>query len=207
MPGVENKKVKSRKLKVKATDFAVRLFVAISLSAELRASFSALLQELRPLAPLAKFVPAGNLHLTLKFLGEVSQAKLDEVRSALSTIHSQQPARLDFRALAFFPNERHPKVLWVDVESTASLKSLAADIDRAMHTLGFPLETRDFTPHLTLARFYKPGLPPKLRIAVNENASRTFGSLTTADFHLIESKRKPSGAEYTVLETFPFVAS
>jgi 2'-5' RNA ligase len=185
----------------------VRLFVAISVSAELRASFSSLLQDLRPLAPLAKFVPAENLHLTLKFLGEVPRAKLDDVRSVLSTIRSQQPVTLEFRALAFFPNERQPKVLWMDVESTTILKSLAADIDHAMHTLGFPLETRAFTPHLTLARFYKPGVPPKLRLAVNENASRTLGSLNTGDFQLIESKLKPSGAEYGLLESFPFAAS
>jgi len=185
----------------------VRLFVAISLSAELRKTFSELLDELRPLAPLAKFVPTENLHLTLKFLGEVPPAKLDEVRSVLSTIHSAQPATLEFRALAFVPNERHPKVLWVDAESTASLQSLAADIDRAMHTLGFPLETRAFTPHLTLARFYKPRVPPKLRAAVGENASRSFGSLTASDFQLIESKLKRSGAEYTPLESFPFAAS
>jgi RNA 2',3'-cyclic 3'-phosphodiesterase len=185
----------------------VRLFVAISLSAELRASFSNLLQELRPLAPLAKFVPTENLHLTLKFLGEVPQAKLNEVRSVLGTIRPDQPVTLEFRGLAFFPNERHPKVLWVDVESTASLKSLAADIDRAMHTRGFPLETRVFTPHLTLARFYKPGVAPKLRAAVNENAWRSFGSLTTGNFQLVESKLKPSGAEYIVLESFPFANS
>jgi 2'-5' RNA ligase len=185
----------------------VRLFVAISLSAELRASFSSLLQELRPLAPLAKFVPAENLHLTLKFLGEVPQAKLDEARSVLSTIRSELPVTLEFRTLTFFPNQRHPKVLWVDVESAANLKSLAADIDRPRHTLGFPPETRVFTPHLTLARFYKPGIPPELRAAVNDNASRSFGSLTTGDFHLIESKLKPSGAEYAILESFRFAAS
>jgi 2'-5' RNA ligase len=199
-----NKEVRSKEVRTK---LAVRLFVAISLSAELRASFSGLLQELRPLAPLAKFVPTENLHLTLKFLGEVPQAKLDDVRSVLSTIRCERPIALEFRALAFFPNERRPKVLWVDVESTASLKSLAADIDRAMHTLGFPLETRAFTPHLTLARFYKPGVPANLRMAVTENGSRSFGSLTTGDFHLIESKLKPSGAEYNLLESFPFAAS
>lgn len=185
----------------------MRLFVAISLSAELRERFSALLRELRPLAPLAKFVPTENLHLTLKFLGEVPYAKLDEIRSVLSTIRSEQPATMEFRALAFFPNERHAKVLWVDVESTASLKSLVADIDRALHTLGFLPETCAFIPHLTLARFYKPDLPPKLRSAVDENAARRFGSLIASDFHLIESQLKPSGAEYTILESFPFAAS
>jgi 2'-5' RNA ligase len=185
----------------------VRLFIAISLSPEIRNDFSALLDKLSPLAPLAKFVPAENLHLTLKFLGEVPRAKLDAVCTTLSRIRSGHPVTLAFRSLGFFPNERNPRLLWVGVESSSELKSLAADIDHAMHKLGFPLENRDFIPHLTVARFYKPGLPPKLHAAVIENSSRSFGSLTATEVHLIQSKLKSSGAEYTIQQSFPFVAS
>ena len=185
----------------------MRLFVAISLSPELRQNFSTLLNELRPLAPTAKFVPAENLHLTLKFLGEVPPSKLDSVRAALSAIRAVQPVTLEFRALEFSPNERHAKVLWAAAESSSVLASLAADIDQALHGLGMLAENRRFKPHLTLARFYKPGLPPKFRAAVAEDSTRDFGSLTVTEFHLIESKLKPSGAEYTILESFHFVAS
>jgi 2'-5' RNA ligase len=59
-------------------------------------------------------------------------------------------------------------------------------------------------PHLTLARFQPPRLPEKLRAVIQENAPREFGSLRTSQFHLIESKLKPSGAEYTTLESFSF---
>jgi RNA 2',3'-cyclic 3'-phosphodiesterase len=185
----------------------VRLFVAISLSPELRNIFSALLRELRPLAPLAKFVPVENLHLTLKFLGEVAHSQTDAIRTTLSTIRSAQPVTLESCALEFSPNERHAKVLWAAAESSLILKSLAADVDHALHELGFLSENRPFKPHLTLSRFYKAGLPPKFRAAVAENAARRFGSLTITEFHLIESKLKPAGAEYTTLQSFPFVAS
>jgi len=185
----------------------VRLFVAISLTPELLEAFSALLQELRPLAPLAKFVPAENLHLTLKFLGEVAPSQLDALRTTLSAIHSVRPVTLEFHALEFSPNERHARVLWAPAESSSVLKSLAEDIDHALHQLGLLSENRPFKAHLTLARFYKPGLPPKFRATVAENAARSFGSLTTAEFHLMESKLKPTGAEYTILQSFPFVAS
>lgn len=186
---------------------ALRLFVAISLSPELRQDLSALLAELRPLAPLAKFVPAENLHLTLKFLGEVPLAQLDSVRAALSAICSAQPVTLKFHALEFSPNERHARVLWAPAEASSVLTSLARNIDQVLHQLGFLTENRPFKPHLTLARFYKPGLPAKFRAAVAENAARSFGLLTTAEFHLLESRLKPAGAEYTILESFPFVAS
>jgi 2'-5' RNA ligase len=185
----------------------LRLFVAISLSTELRDTFSALLQELRPLAPTAKFVPVENLHLTLKFLGEVTSSQQDVLRGALSPIRSGLPVTLEFHALEFSPNERHAKVLWAAAESSSALKSLAADIDHALQQLGFLSENRLFKPHLTLARFYKPGLSPKFRAAVAENAARSFGSLTVTQFHLIESKLKPTGAEYAILQSFPFVAS
>jgi 2'-5' RNA ligase len=184
----------------------LRLFVAISLSTELRNTFSALLQELRPLAPTAKFVPAENLHLTLKFLGEVPPSNLAALLATLSAIHSGEPVTLEFHALEFSPNERHAKVLWAAAESSSALTSLAADIDHTLHQLGFLAENRPFKPHLTLARFYKPGLPPKFRAAVAENTARSFGSLTTTEFHLIESNLKPTGAEYTILQSFPFVA-
>jgi 2'-5' RNA ligase len=73
--------------------------------------------------------------------------------------------------------------------------------------LGIPQEKRPFSAHLTLARFEPPGLPEKLRAAIRENASREFGSVAAGEFHLIASKLKPGGAEYTTLETFPFVAA
>ena len=65
-------------------------------------------------------------------------------------------------------------------------------------------EKRAFVPHLTLARFAPAGLPEKLRIAVQKNGERGFGSFQAREFHLIESKLKPSGAEYTSLASFPF---
>jgi 2'-5' RNA ligase len=92
------------------------------------------------------------------------------------------------------------------MESSPNLKALAQDVDRAVHQLGFALEDRSFAPHLTLARFNPPGMPPLLSIAAKENATRSFGSFTAGDFHLIESKLKPTGAEYTTLQSFSFVA-
>jgi len=111
---------------------------------------------------------------------------------------------LDFRGLGFFPNEKHPRVFWAGIEASPNLKLLAADIERAMETLGIAREQRPFSPHLTLARFEPPRLPENLRAAIQENARRDFGSLQTNQFHLIESKLKPSGAEYTTFESFSF---
>jgi 2'-5' RNA ligase len=182
----------------------VRLFIAIDIPENIRTGFASLLKEFRAVAPQAKWVRAENLHVTLKFLGETEPAKLGALQNVLAGVRSPAPVNLEFRGLGFFPNEKRPRVFWAGMEASPNLKTLAADIDQAAHRLGFPLEARPFTPHLTLARFSLPGIPPKLLLAVNEKKAQSFGSLRTQELHLIESKLKPTGAEYTTLQTFRF---
>jgi 2'-5' RNA ligase len=184
----------------------MRLFIAINVLAEIRCSLGSFVEELRVIAPQAKWVRAENLHLTLKFLGETDPAKLERVQTALSTIRTSQPVILDFRGFGFFPTLQRPQVFWAAMNSSANLQALALDIDRTLHAIGFPVEQRPFTAHLTLARFHPSGPLPNLLAAVKHHSSRSFGSLTAHEFHLIESKPKSTGAEYTTVKTFPFVA-
>jgi len=184
----------------------VRLFVAIEIPSEVRENLAALIRELHAIAPKEKWVRAENLHVTLKFIGEVASEKLGEICQALAVVRSDSLVKLDFRGLGFFPHEKHPRVFWAGIEATPNLKKLAADIDVVTEKLGMPREQRPFSPHLTLARFESGKMPEKLQVAVRGNITREFGSLETKQFHLIESKLKPSGAEYTTLQSFPFVA-
>jgi 2'-5' RNA ligase len=184
----------------------VRLFVALEIPAVVRENLAALLASFRAITKEPRWVRAENLHVTLKFLGEVAESKLDAVRRALGEIHSKQALMLEFRGLRFFPNEKHPRVLWASMEASPNLRTLAADIEGAMEELGFPREKKKFSPHLTLARLERPRLQEALRKAIAENQLREFGSLSTNEFHLIQSKLKPSGAEYTTLASFRFVS-
>jgi 2'-5' RNA ligase len=185
----------------------MRLFVALELPATVRENLGALLESLRAVSPQTRWVRSENLHLTLKFIGEAAETKLAAIRSALAGARSDQPTTVIFRGLGFFPNEKRPRVFWAGIEASPNLKTLAAEIDRATEKLGIPREQRPFSPHLTLARFEPPELPEKLRSAIQENSAREFGSFRTNQYHLIESKLKPSGAEYTTLESFPFAAA
>lgn len=150
---------------------------------------------------------AENLHVTLKFLGEVAEARINVVRSELGKIRSDNVAALEFRGLGFFPNEKHPRVFWAGMEASPNLKTLAGDIEGAMEKLGIRCEKREFSPHLTLARLERPRLPEALRKLIADNQQREFGSLQTKEFHLIQSKLKPSGAEYTTVATFQFASN
>ena len=185
----------------------MRLFVALELPAAVRENLAALLKALRAVSPQTRWVRPENLHLTLKFMGEVPETEFAVIRNALAAARSDQPVALEFRGLGFFPNEKRPRVFWAGIEASPNLKTLAAEIDRAAEKLGIPREQRPFAPHLTLARFEPPELPEKLRSAIEENAAREFGSFRTNQYLLIESKLKPSGAGYTTLESFPFAAA
>ena len=185
----------------------MRLFVALEIPTAGRKTLAALLNSLRAFSAQPRWVRPENLHVTLKFIGEWPHEKLDFLRGALAAVHLNEPVKLDFRGLGFFPNEIRPRVFWAGIEASSNLITLASEIDHATEKLGVPREQRPFSPHLTLARFEPPGLPEKLRSAIQENAAREFGALHTNEFQLIESKLKPSGAEYTTLQTFPFAAA
>jgi len=184
----------------------VRLFVALEIPITARQNLATLIASLRAVTREPRWVRAENLHLTLKFLGDVAEDKLAAVQTALGGIRSHQAVTLEIRGLGFFPSEKNPRVFWAGIRASSNLKTLAADIEGVMEKCGISREKQEFSPHLTLARLERP-LPEALRKAVAENAQREFGSLETREFHLIQSKLKPAGAEYTTLKTFPFSAS
>ncbi|OLC98845.1 MAG: RNA 2',3'-cyclic phosphodiesterase [Acidobacteria bacterium] len=185
----------------------MRLFVALEIPSAVRENLAAFLDSLRGISKEPRWVRPGNLHVTLKFLGEVEEAKVAAIRNALKEMRCEQAIKLNFRCLGFFPNEKHPRVFWAGIEASANLKILATDIDGAMDKLGIPREQRPFSAHLTLARFERPGLSEALRKAIATNMERDFGSLRTNEFHLIQSKLNPSGAQYTTLASFPFATA
>jgi 2'-5' RNA ligase len=187
----------------------VRLFVAIDIPQAVRDALGELIAQLRTESRGAKWVRPEAMHVTLKFIGEVEPAKVDAIRAALRAVHSGEPIEMNFRGLGFFPHERRPRVLWCGIAASPNLAKLAADVDDALKPLDIPAESRDFVPHLTLARFSLersgPGAEDKLVRAPDELKSFYFGNSRETEFHLIHSQLKPSGAVYTRLESFSIV--
>ena len=182
----------------------MRLFIALEIPSAVRQNLDAFLASMRAITKEPRWVRAENLHVTLKFLGEVAEGKVDAVRTALGEIRSDKAVSLEFRGMGFFPNEKHPRVFWVGTEASPNLKTLAGNIEGGVEKLGIPREKREFSPHLTLARFERPRLPEELRKLIANNQQREFGSLHTNEFILVQSKLKPTGAEYTTVATFQF---
>jgi 2'-5' RNA ligase len=149
-----------------------------------------------------------GIHVTLKFIGHTGEENLDSICAALAPIRSEQPVEMEFRGLGFFPHERRPRVLWCAVGASANLVRLAADVGRALEPLGFAGESREYVPHLTLARLEPEKISPaefqKLERAAEGAAGSSFGSARESEFYLFESMLKPTGAEYSRVQAFPF---
>jgi RNA 2',3'-cyclic 3'-phosphodiesterase len=182
----------------------VRVFVALDIPDTVRNSLAELGARLKNTCRAARWVRVEGVHVTLKFIGEVPPEQVDRIRMALADIRGTGPADVRFAGLGFFPDARRPRVLWVGVESDAALRDLVASIGAKLASLGIPHETRDFHPHITLARFNSQEGLESLSTAVAEFRQTEFGHATTGKFHLYRSVLKPSGAEYTRLETYSF---
>jgi len=184
----------------------MRLFVAIHIPESIRKSIASVLQEFRTIDPNIKWIKIENLHLTLKFLGNTDASKLDSISKTLVMIRSEDSISVHFTGLGFFPNRRRPNILWAGIRASPNLRTIVEEIDQRLAVVGFPLEQREFAPHLTLARLAETGLSAKLIAAIDQISSREFGGFRATQFHLIESDLKSSGAEYTTLHSFSFVA-
>ncbi len=184
---------------------AVRLFVALDLTEEIREALREPIAKLKPLGKNARWAHPEGIHVTLKFIGHVDASKLDAIRAALGTVQSNAAVEMQIRGVGFFPDERRPRVFWCGIEASANLAPLAAEIERALEPLGIPREERKFAPHLTLARLKDSHGVDNLVRATEEMKSRVFGSARACEFHLFESMTKPSGAEYRKIESYAFV--
>lgn len=135
----------------------VRAFIAIeAFNPELVRHIEAVQKRLSALPARISMVNPKNVHMTLKFLGETSEPKIEEARERLSQINQQ---RFTFKVsgLGFFPNVRRPRVVFLRVkEGGDTIRKLAEKVEDIFHGIGFPRERRAFSPHVTIARVKSP---------------------------------------------------
>ncbi|UCH78141.1 MAG: RNA 2',3'-cyclic phosphodiesterase [Candidatus Coatesbacteria bacterium] len=188
-------------------EIAVRLFVALELPAGHRAALEGVCEEGRRGG--VRWVPAANVHLTLKFLGEVEETLLPEIEAALAAVASEAaPFSLSLAGGGCFPSPRSPRVVWVGVGAGAEeAAALAAAVDRALRPLGFSREKRRFRAHLTIGR-PKGGKESAASAADKIEHLRGFEAPAEAAevLALVKSTLTPEGAVYDVLARLPLGA-
>jgi 2'-5' RNA ligase len=189
----------------------VRAFLAIDLPAEIREELGArqaLFQKALAASPDRdrgiRWTRPEGIHLTLKFLGEISDETLHRLIEQLENLAPFEKFSIKVKGFGFFPDARRPRVFWAGVEAPAALVQLAAQIDAALRAIGFAPEARPFTPHLTLARFNNLTPQPALSKSVRQQGEADLGRFEVAEFYLFESKLAPGmPAQYLKLRRFP----
>jgi len=175
----------------------IRLFVALDFPADVRQRLAGLGGGV----PGARWTEADNLHLTLRFIGEVPGDQAAEIDEALAEVTA--PAfDLVLDGVGVFGNGRHARVLWAGVERSEALSHLQSKVESALVRCGLPAEERKFSPHITLARLKDA---PKDRIGrfIEERGLFRAGPMRMDHFTLYRSHLGKGAAVYEALREYP----
>jgi 2'-5' RNA ligase len=179
----------------------VRLFVAVNLPpAERRAAFEAV-APLRAARFPVRWVGEDSIHVTLRFLGEVDEARVAPIRDALAAaVRAARRFDVGLGGVGAFPSLARPRVVWIGVERHPALELLANDVEKGLMTLDFEPELRPFHPHLTLGRAERSARPSAFaRLETLAGTIEYQASIPVESVDLMQSVLGPRGATYTVV--------
>jgi len=177
----------------------MRAFIAIELPDEIKQGIARVQDQLKRSGASAGWTRPEGIQLTLKFLGEVPDAKAQEIMAALTgAVKGSGTLNLEIAGAGAFPNVKMPRVLWIgvvgDIEKLTVLQALIEDV---MEKAGFEREMRKFSPHLTLARIKFPKPRENWQHVVEGIKDVKLGGFETGHVSLMKSELKRGGAVYT----------
>ncbi|QPJ60602.1 MAG: RNA 2',3'-cyclic phosphodiesterase [Candidatus Nitronauta litoralis] len=184
---------------------AIRTFVAIDIPSPARKVIAAVQRRFLPLDLKASWVRPENVHLTLKFLGNIDPDRVPEVSSALAKATlSSKPFSLSLGKIGLFPGKGAPRVIWVGLKDAENrLKFLHQKVEMELSRIGFEPEARPFSPHLTVGRIKsrKNVRALKERVVSGESIEQVTVSVT--GIVLYKSELTPEGSRYINLKALP----
>ena len=183
----------------------MRTFVAIELDETVKSPVEALSRRLRGYGAQASWVRPENMHLTLRFFGDIADAPAARLAEMLADACKETPPfPLQVRGIGVFPNARKPSVLWVGVEPfEGGLAHLYAAAENAARAIGLPPDDKAFHPHVTLARIRDARTARPLMDALEGEAAFDAGAFEVRDMTLFSSELTPKGPIYRVVREFP----
>ena len=187
----------------------LRAFIAVELPHEIQQAIQKATANFRQTTgSLIRWVPPGNMHLTLKFLGDISPTNMDMLTQMLR-VEADSSHCFDIHVSGFgsFPSLRRPRVLYIGIQAPAGLEALQRGVESASRRLGYESEDRAFSPHLTIGRVKQDATPSdqqKIRQALEHFHIDSLGTARVDSVHLFKSDLKPSGSVYTKLFSAPF---
>ena len=187
------------------SDQTIRSFIAIELPEAVKTGLQQLQTQLTlPQYSFVKCVAPEGIHLTLKFLGNISSQKMTDITRVMEQASQRvSPFQLQITEVGAFPNVRRPRVLWVGIKGDVDkLVGWQQHLDNGLVPLGFAKEARPFTPHLTLARL-RENCSPGDRLQFGEMIAGSHVEVdykfTVTSLNLMRSQLFPSGAVYSRL--------
>lgn len=184
----------------------MRLFFAVSLRQQAEEAVAALQQRLADQFrdPGLRWVKREQLHYTLKFLGEVDEALVQDCcASADRVLQGEPPFLLELHGIGGFPGARAPRVVWLGASAGAGrLTDIAAALDRSLSAVGFSPEARPFSPHLTIARVKGPSAERAASRLLQSERVEAVASTVVDSVVLMRSQLSPKGATYTAVRQF-----
>jgi 2'-5' RNA ligase len=179
--------------------FVMRTFIAIELSEEIREALAQIESHLKYSGADVKWVEKDNIHLTLKFLGEVTEEKLQQVKSVLEIIGKEFSSfEISLKDIGAFPKIDYPRVIWVGLDKgAAESKKLAERIDEELSKTGFTKEARPFAAHLTIGRVRSSKNKEMLKEKIKNSQLSTPNSQLIGSITLFKSTLTPKGPIYT----------
>lgn len=183
----------------------MRTFIGIGLPGECRAALARALSPLKDRRAEVAWTPERNLHVTMRFLGEIAPGRVGELGDRMAEAAREiPPFEFAVEGPGGFPSLRAPRVLWVGVREPLELvRKLHQNMENTLVAAGFPREERPFHPHVTVGRVRR-GLPPGWAANFAEVLSgKRFGIVKAEAYQLYESRLSPAGSVYTVLRDVP----
>ena len=180
----------------------IRSFIAFELPAAVISLLDHVQQELKSLRLKAGWVRPQNIHLTLRFLGNINPADIENIGGAMADAVAEcTPFTLTVGGIGFFPGIKRPRIIWVGLGgATAVLLELQRNLEDRLATVGFPKEKRSFNAHLTLGRIRQAVNPTTLGRAIQDYSDLGNLKFCADRIILFKSDLKPSGAVYSHLK-------
>lgn len=179
----------------------IRTFIAVELPAEVRGRAARLQQTLAESGAGVRWVAKDNIHLTMKFLGEVEDVQIPAVCRAVQQVAAANPAfEVELSGVGAFPSAARPRTLWVGIDGgAAELIALHERLDAALAELGYRPEERRFSPHVTIGRLRNSRDAHRLADVLAQKADWKAGEVQVDQLVVMASELTPQGPHYTVM--------
>ena len=180
----------------------IRAFLAVDIDDDLKPKINKIIKQFKQTDANIKYVDLINLHLTLKFFGDIDIEGIDLLSQRISEVVSQfEPFKIRIKGCGAFPNTNHIKVIWVGLEEDELLKNLHDKLDVEFKKLGFEADKK-FSSHLTIGRMKSAKNKNKVKAMIEEFGDAEIGEMVVDKIVLKKSTLKPSGPIYDDINIF-----